>query len=150
MPGGARKTITLFAFFGALGAVLFGLSPCVEMATVARVMVGFGLSAIFVPALRICAEWFRPREYAGISGLLLAMGGVGWFVAATPLAWLTATFGWRGTFIGIGCITAVLSVLTWFLWRTHRRTGALHRYWRTGRALPAQNRPRCWTACCAC
>ena len=111
---GARKTITLFAFFGALGAVLFGLSPGVEMATVSRVIVGFGLSAIFVPTLRICAEWFRPREYAGISGLLLAMGGVGWFVAATPLAWLTATFGWRGTFIGIGCITAVLSVLTWF------------------------------------
>jgi len=110
---GARKTITIFALFGALGAILFGLSPGFEVAMVSRIMVGFGLSAIFVPALRICAEWFRPREYAGISGVLLAMGGVGWFVAATPLAWITAAFGWRGTFIGIGCITAVLSALTW-------------------------------------
>ncbi|MDY6791833.1 MAG: MFS transporter [Thermodesulfobacteriota bacterium] len=110
---GARKTITLFALFGAVGAVLFGLSPGFKVATVSRIMVGFGLSAIFVPALRICAEWFRPREYAGISGMLLAMGGVGWFVAATPLAWMTTTFGWRGTFIGIGYVTAVLSVLTW-------------------------------------
>ena len=111
---GARKTITLFAFFGALGAVFFGLSSSFEMATLSRIMVGFGMSAIFVPTLRICAEWFRPQEYAGISGVLLAMGGVGWFVAATPLAWMTAAFGWRGTFIGIGCITALLSVLTWF------------------------------------
>jgi len=110
---GARKTITIFALFGALGAILFGLSPGFEVAMVSRIMVGFGLSAIFVPALRICAEWFRPREYAGISGVLMAMGGVGWFVAATPLAWITAAFGWRGTFIGIGCITAVLSALTW-------------------------------------
>jgi len=110
---GARKTITLFALFGAFGAVLFGLSPSFEVAMVSRIMVGFGLSAIFVPTLRICAEWFRPREYAGISGVLLAMGGVGWFVAATPLALITAAFGWRGTFIGIGCITAVLSALTW-------------------------------------
>lgn len=112
---GAKRTVTLFTMIGALGAIIFGFSPSFEVATASRVIMGFGLAAVFVPALRICAEWFKPGEYAGISGVLLAMGGAGWFVAATPLAWMTAAFGWRGTFIVIGCITALLSLLTWIL-----------------------------------
>ena len=112
---GARKTIALFSAMGAVGAILFGLAPNFAMATAARVLVGLGLSAVFVPAMRVCASWFEAREYAGVSGILLAMGGVGWFVASTPLAWMTAAFGWRGTFAGIGTLTLFLALLTWLL-----------------------------------
>ena len=112
---GARKTITLFSSVGAVGAILFGLAPNFQVATVARVLVGFGLSAIFVPAMRVCALLFHASEYAAVSGLLLAMGGLGWFIAATPLAWLMALFGWRGTFIGIGAVTILLAGATWLL-----------------------------------
>ncbi|MBI9083102.1 MAG: MFS transporter [Desulfobacterales bacterium] len=112
---GARKTITLFSAIGAVGAILFGMAPNFAVATAARVLVGFGLSAVFVPAMRVCAGWFDAREYAGVSGILLAMGGVGWFVASTPLAWMTAGFGWRVTFAGIGTLTLFLSLLTWLL-----------------------------------
>lgn len=116
---GARKTITLFSAIGAVGAVLFGLAPSFQVATLARILVGLGLSAVFVPAMRVCAVWFHPREYAGISGILLAMGGVGWFIASTPLAWMTAAFGWRGTFVGIGLLTLLLALLTWMLVLDH-------------------------------
>ncbi|BBO73623.1 MFS transporter [Desulfosarcina widdelii] len=112
---GARKTITLFSAIGAVGAILFGLAPNFQVATAARVLVGLGLSAVFVPAMRVCASLFSAREYAAVSGLLLAMGGVGWFVAATPLTWMTALFGWRGTFTGIGVLTILLATATWFL-----------------------------------
>jgi sugar phosphate permease len=119
---GARKTITLFSAIGAVGAILFGLAPNFQMATLSRVLVGFGLSAVFVPAMRVCAAWFHAREYAGVSGILLAMGGVGWFVASTPLAWMTAAFGWRGTFVGIGSLTLLLALITW-LWVKDRPPG---------------------------
>lgn len=112
---GARKTIALFSTIGAAGAILFGLAPNFHVATAARILVGFGLSAVFVPAMRVCAGLFNPKEYAAVSGLLLAMGGVGWFVAATPLTWMTAVFGWRGTFAGIGCLTILLAAATWLL-----------------------------------
>lgn len=69
---------------------------------------------MFVPTLRIFAEWFPPSTYASVSGGLMAMGGVGWFTAGTPLALLTVVFGWRGTFVIIGGLTVLLSVLTWF------------------------------------
>ena len=112
---GARKTITIFSSVGAIGAILFGLAPTFQMALVARVLVGLGLSAIFVPAMRVCAKFFHAREYAAVSGLLLGMGGVGWFIAATPLTWMMERFGWRGTFTGIGMLTIVLAIATWFL-----------------------------------
>jgi predicted MFS family arabinose efflux permease len=112
---GARKTITLFSSVGAVGAILFGLAPNFQVAMAARLLVGLGLSAVFVPAMRVCASLFNAREYAAVSGLLLAMGGVGWFVAATPLTWMTAMFGWRGTFTGIGLLTILLAAATWIL-----------------------------------
>ena len=81
---GARKTIALFSTIGAAGAILFGLAPNFHVATAARILVGFGLSAVFVPAMRVCAGLFNPKEYAAVSGLLLAMGGVGWFYRRHP------------------------------------------------------------------
>ena len=47
-----RKTITFFTLIAALGAVALGLSLNFGMATVSRVIVGLGLSGIFVPAMK--------------------------------------------------------------------------------------------------
>jgi sugar phosphate permease len=112
---GPRKTITFFALLAALGAIAFGLSPNFGMATASRVIVGLGLSGIFVPAMKALSVWFKPGEYARISGILMAAGGLGWLSAAAPLAFISSTFGWRAGFIISGVITAALSILTWFL-----------------------------------
>ena len=111
---GPRKTVTFFTLLAAAGALLFGLAPNFGIAAIARIIVGLGLSGVFVPAMKTLAEWFRPREYAKISGVLMAVGGIGWLSASTPLALVTRSFGWRTGFIAIGMITVVLSVLTWF------------------------------------
>lgn len=110
---GTRKTVALFSSVAALGSILFALSPTFGLATLARVLVGLGVSATFVSSLKALAEWFSGREYARISGFLMAMGGLGWLSAATPLAFLTESLGWRSAFIMVGIITALLSVLTW-------------------------------------
>lgn len=111
---GPRKTVTFFTLLAAAGALMFGLAPSFGIATMARIIVGLGLSGVFVPAMKTLAEWFRPREYAKISGVLMAVGGIGWLSASTPLALVTRSFGWRTGFIAIGVITVALSVLTWF------------------------------------
>ena len=112
---GPRKTITFFALLAACGAIAFGLSPNFGMATVFRVIVGLGLSGIFVPAMKSLSVWFKPGEYARISGILMAAGGLGWLSAAAPLAFISSNFGWRAGFISTGVITAALSILTWLL-----------------------------------
>lgn len=112
---GTRKTVALYSLVAALGSVLFALAPSFGVATFARVLVGLGVSATFVSSLKVLAEWFSGREYARISGLLMAMGGIGWLSAATPLAFLAEAFGWRSAFVIVGAITVILGILTWFL-----------------------------------
>ena len=112
---GPRKTVTIFLIIASVGAVLFGLATRIEMAIFARILVGLGVSAIFVPTLKILAEWFKTREFATTTGILMGIGGAGWLSASAPLAFLTNWLGWRFAFIVIGTITLILSILIWIL-----------------------------------
>lgn len=116
---GVRRTVILFGGLTALGGVAFGLSPSFGWATAARILVGVGVSAFFVCAMKLFANWFKGSEYARISGLFLAFGGVGWLFATTPLAFVAQSLGWRAAFLFIGGIGIFLVVCTWF-WLVER------------------------------
>lgn len=112
---GPRKTIVLFSFIAALGSIAFALAPIFGIAVVARAFVGLGASAIFVATMKLFASWFHPHEYGRVSSLLMAIGGVGWFTATTPLAWLAYEFGWRVSFVVIGSACLVFTLLAWWI-----------------------------------
>jgi len=112
---GPKKTVTLFTLVAALGAILFGLSPTFFTAILGRTMVGLGVAVLFIPTLKILANWFEKEKFAIVTGFLMAMGGVGWLSAATPLAFLTLWFGWRTTFIIMGFVSLVLALLTYLI-----------------------------------
>ena len=116
---GPRKAVTLFTLIASAGAVLFGLSPNVSLAIFARILVGLGVAVIFIPAMKIFAEWFFAREFAMMTAILMIVGGLGWLSASTPLALLTLWVGWRMAFIIIGIGTLILAVLSWFIIRDH-------------------------------
>ncbi|OPY78844.1 MAG: putative sulfoacetate transporter SauU [Syntrophorhabdus sp. PtaU1.Bin058] len=112
---GPKKTLVVFGSVASFGTIFFGLAPRFEFAFVARAFVGLGVSAVFVSAMRIFAEWYRGIELARISGTLMAIGGLGWFTATTPLAFLSQTFGWRTSFIVTGAVSVVFTVMTWLV-----------------------------------
>lgn len=114
---GPRKTVTLFTLIAAAGAILFGISPNFSTAILGRIMVGLGVSMLFIPALKILANWFEAREFAITCGILMAIGGLGWLCAATPLALLTLWLGWRVTFLIIGLVSIILALLTYLIVR---------------------------------
>jgi sugar phosphate permease len=114
---GARNTITLFFLVAFAGSVVLGLAPTVFWAIVGRSLVGLGVAMLFVPTLKILAEWFHVREFALMTGLLMALGGVGSLSAATPLAWLSAQIGWRFSFVAVGGFTLFLAVLVYIFVR---------------------------------
>ena len=115
---GPRKTITLFFLVAFCGSVLLGLAPSVLWAIVGRTLVGLGVAMLFVPTLKILAEWFHAREFALMTGILMALGGVGSLTAATPLAALSVWIGWRMSFVAVGMFTLVLAVLVYLFVRT--------------------------------
>lgn len=121
---GPRKTVSLFLLLSFVGSVLFGLAPTLPVAIFARVLVGLGVSVVFVPTLKILSQWFRPREFASMTGILMLVGGIGVLSAASPLAVLTGWLGWRRSFVAIGGLSLILSALVWMIVRDRPRSVA--------------------------
>jgi sugar phosphate permease len=114
---GPRRTVTFSLLLAAAGSLLFGLAPTLGVAKLARVMVGLGASMVFIPTMKILAQWFRAREFAFMSGLMQAAGGIG-ILAATSLLGLLATYaGWRFSFEIIGGCTLLIVAGAWWIVR---------------------------------
>ena len=101
----------------ALGSLIFGLAPSLDIAVAARVMVGLGVSMVFIPTMKILSQWFRIREFAFMTAILTTMGGLGALVAATPLALMTGWVGWRVSFEIIAAGTFLIAILVWLFVR---------------------------------
>lgn len=114
---GPRKTVTVFLLVAAAGSILFGLAPDIYTAFGGRVLVGFGVSMVFIPTMKILSQWFRAKEFASMAGILNAVGGVGALAATWLLAFMTSTMGWRTSFVIIGCCTLFLVILVWLVVR---------------------------------
>jgi len=114
---GPRKTITLFFLLAGIGSIWLGLAGSIGPAITARALVGIGVATVFVPTMKTLTHWFKREEFARMTGILMALGGVGVYSAAQPLAWLSMAIGWRGSFILIGVVTLVLAGIIWIVVR---------------------------------
>lgn len=114
---GARKSVSLFLLIAVAGSVLLGLAPTSGWAIAGRTLVGLGVSMLFVPTMKVMSEWFNAREFAIMSGILIAIGGLGSLASASPLAWLSAWIGWRMSFVAVGILTLAVAVLVWLVVR---------------------------------
>jgi sugar phosphate permease len=110
---GPRRVVTIFTLISCLGCLVFGLAGNMLMADIGRALIGIGVGGIFVPGLKIFAGWYRPKEFAGLTGLFLAFGNIGNLSASLPLTYLVLLLGWRFSFIGIGVVSMLFGVLAW-------------------------------------
>ena len=114
---GPRKSVTFFLIIASAGSIIFGFAPTIKIAFLGRVMVGLGVSMVFIPTMKILSRWFHPHEFAFMTGILNAVGGMGVLAATWLLAVMTLLFGWRISFELIGCCTFIIVVLVWFVVR---------------------------------
>jgi len=119
---GPRRVVGFWSLAAALGCVLFGLAPSIGWAAVGRGLIGLGVGGVYVPTMKALSEWFRKKEFATMTGLLLASGNLGAIMATTPLAWMANTWGWRSSFLIIGGVTFGLAFATLLLIRDHAET----------------------------
>jgi sugar phosphate permease len=108
---GPRWTLTAGGLTMAAGAVVFGTAPVFAAAFAGRLLVGLGASVLLIAWLTLLAEWFRPDEFAMVSGSTQVVGNVAALMAATPLALVVEALGWRQTFVVIGVANALLAGL---------------------------------------
>ena len=109
---GSRKAMSVFVMVSAIGAFIFGFAPNTEMLTLGRLLVGFGCGFVYIPAMRIMSDWYKPNELGTYSGVIVAAGNVGAMISAAPLALLMGAIGWRNSFNAVGAVTVLAAILT--------------------------------------
>ncbi|HHY91898.1 MAG TPA: MFS transporter, partial [Firmicutes bacterium] len=114
---GPRLTASMGTLVAGIGSMVFGWAPTPAVAMLGRFLVGLGVSVVFISLLKIQTEWFRPREFATITGLTSLVGNSGNALAATPLALLVAAIGWRNSFVAVGVLGSLVAIGCWLVVR---------------------------------
>jgi len=111
---GTRRIMTLFNLAAVAGALTFALAQGGAMATVGRVLLGLGMSGNMIGAMMLIVAWFPPRRFATLTGAIVGVSTAGQFMAATPLVYISQAMGWRGAFIAVAALNAlVIAVFYW-------------------------------------
>lgn len=108
---GAKRVVVSFTFVALLGIFLFVTAPSFEFAVFSRLLIGIGVSGVYIPTVKIMSQWFKANEFATAMGILFAIGNLGAIFSSYPLAVSIENFGWRFSFAVIGVITALLLFL---------------------------------------
>ena len=106
----------------ACGSVIVGLSSNFALSCFARVLIGFGCAPIIVPICRILANWFSPRGFYLIQGLVHVFGAIGGILAQGPLASIIDSVDWRYTFYFIAGLGFLMVILTFIFVRGDPRS----------------------------
>jgi MFS family permease len=110
---GPRKTVSIFFVLAGIGSVMMGVASDLSVAIMGRVLVGLGVSTVFVCNFKLLSEWFTTRQFVIMGGVFMAMGGIGALLSSAPLAWISNLIGWRMTLVTVGIVSLLMAVLAY-------------------------------------
>jgi predicted MFS family arabinose efflux permease len=111
--GPRRVMLTCLAAL-AVGTLAFAASRSYLTAFLARMLVGAGAAAVWVPGMRLVSEWFPVEERGRAAGIMSAGGGIGGTIGLIVVPALAALWGWRiayGSMIAPAVLTFALIAL---------------------------------------
>lgn len=110
---GPRRTVSLQMLAAVAGALLFAAAQSPAMLYLAMLLIGAGCGSIYMGAIYLFGRTAAPQRFALLCSLLLGIGTAGNLLAASPLAFVAQSIGWRGAMLGMAIATALsaLSVL---------------------------------------
>lgn len=114
---GPRRCMLACAGIAVVGAIVFAQAHTPTGLIVGRILLGLGSSSSFMAPLALYAKRFPPDRFATLTGLQLGLGSFGTLFATAPLAWASAAFGWRDSFLAVGLLSAMIAVLVWWVVR---------------------------------
>jgi MFS family permease len=128
---GPRRVVAALLCIAALGAATFALARDFTMLSLGRALIGLGVSAGLMGAIKAFTLWFPLARLATLNGLYLAAGGIGGLAATAPAEALAGAFGWRALFIGLSVLSVGAALSIFFVVPEKVLPGA-------GRSLRAQ------------
>ncbi len=107
---GARRTVAALSLLAMAGALWIARAEDAADLIAGRAIVGVGCAASFMSVVFLCARWFPPARLATALACVFAASNIGTLAAATPLAWVAATVGWRHGFLGLAAVTLLVAI----------------------------------------
>ncbi len=108
---GPRRVVAALLCVAASGALVFAVARDFTMLSVGRALIGLGVSAGLMGAIKAFTLWFPLSRLATLNGFYLAIGGIGGLSATAPAEALLGPYGWRALFTGLAGISLVVAVL---------------------------------------
>ncbi len=112
---GPRRVEFVLLLVAAAGAFLFSIGESPWALIVARGLIGVGVAACLMAALKAMSEWYAAEQLPLMNGLIVAAGGFGAVVATAPTKALVAELGWRSGFELLAAVTLAAAVFLWFV-----------------------------------
>ena len=114
---GPRRVVALAMLVAAVGSLLFGLAENLTLLYLGRFITTLGIGVIFVSLIKLQADWFRMREFATMSGLIVLIGNSGSLLSATPMAFIVDSWGWRTAFYLMAGYSLLMASACWCIVR---------------------------------
>ncbi|WP_232315161.1 MFS transporter [Oceanibaculum pacificum] len=121
---GPRRLMTGAIALVALGSLVFGLAPTVEVAYAGRLLIGAGCAFSWVGALTLATQWLPPQRFALLGGISQFAGMAGAILGQAPLAAVVGVIGWRDAMVGIGIAGFALAAALWLVARDKPYAGS--------------------------
>ncbi len=119
---GPRWVTPGLMLIGALGSLVFAIAPSFIVLALGRALIGMGMAGVLMGSFKVFSQWYPPERFATVSGLLVGIGSTGALIAATPLAWLNNTIGWRAVFL-MGTVATTIIASAIMLWARNTPPG---------------------------
>lgn len=111
---GPRRVEGTLMVLTALGAAAFAIGDSLPTLGSARALIGVGVSACLMAALKGFAMWYPAERQSSMTGFIMAAGALGALTASAPVEALLPVVGWRGVFWIIAALALVIS--GWIFW----------------------------------
>ena len=116
---GPRLVLLVSTGIAVAGTVVFATARSPEVMVFGRVLTGIGCASFFIAPLTIYSRWFPPERFSTVVGIQLGLSALGMLGATAPLAYATAAFGWRETFLATAGLTAVIGLAVYAIARDY-------------------------------
>ena len=122
---GPRMSSTIFLTLASVGSFITFAGQSFELMIIGKMMIAAGMAVVYIPLMKIVSVWFPNRDFAVLTGVVIAVGNVGAIAASGPLNLLADAVGWRDVFLILGAITLMLAILCLLFVRDHPKDRGL-------------------------
>ena len=113
---GPRRVLLVFISVAVLGCAAFALARSFIGLTVARALIGMGVSACLMAPMTLFRHRFGETAQMRANSWMLMTGSLGMVASTLPVQWLLPFVGWRGLFWALaGLFALAMLTIAWLV-----------------------------------